>query len=259
MNQYIELAEEAAREAGKIILENRNKLDIQMKDINNLVTQTDVEAEKIIIDMIHSKFPDHAILGEESCSDTDANSDNLWVIDPLDGTTNYANGIPHYSVSIAFAQKGIIKAGVVFDPSRNELFCAAESKGAYLNGKRIFASVKDDIINAVVCTGFYYDRGILMEKTLDTIKRLFHNNIRGIRRTGSAALDLSWSACSRFDAYFEYQLMPWDFAAGMLIVREAGGIVVDNFGNEATLRSAGLIVSNKPLLQKFLTLVQINR
>lgn len=254
----LETAAKAARIAGDVILGYRCEMamDIQLKDINNVVTAADLAAQKIIVDTIRSEFPGHQFLCEEEGLTADIDSDTLWVIDPLDGTNNFANGIPHFSVSIAYAEKGEVQMGVVYDPSRNELFHAVKGEGAFLNGKRIQASLKKDLESAMVCTGFYYDRGSLMEKTLDTIRVLFHQNIRGLRRTGSAAIDLAWCACSRFDAFFEYQLNPWDFAAGILLVREAGGTVCENSGREANLASPGLITAGSFLIESFLSLVK---
>jgi myo-inositol-1(or 4)-monophosphatase len=184
-------------------------------------------------------------------------SENLWIIDPLDGTNNFSNDIPHFSISIAFAQRGKVQMGLIFDPCRKECFTAISGKGAYLNGQKINVSLKSDISHAMVATGFYYDRGEIMEKTLNTIHSLFIYKIRGIRRMGSAALDLAWTSCGRFDVYFEYFLSPWDFAAGMLILKEAGGICLDKFGNEISLDSEGIIATNKNLHKEMISYIKL--
>jgi myo-inositol-1(or 4)-monophosphatase len=206
--------------------------------------------------MITADFPNHTILAEERYASADPLSNKIWIIDPLDGTNNYAHGIPHFSVSIAYAERGEVLAGVVFDPMRGELFSAAKEGGALLNGKRISISPTLLLSQSIITTGFYYDRGELMEKTLDTIKMLFKADIRGIRRLGSAALDLSWVACGRFDGYFEYQLSPWDFAAGMLIVEEAGGTCATRTGMPLRLTSKSVAVSNGKIHDKFLEIVK---
>jgi myo-inositol-1(or 4)-monophosphatase len=206
--------------------------------------------------MIRKKYPSHSVLAEERHEDTDVLSKSLWIIDPLDGTNNYAHTTPHFCVSIAYAEKGRILAGVVLDPMRKELFTAARGGGAFLNGTRISVSKTAVISRAIITTGFYYDRGRLMEKTLAAIHSLFKADIRGIRRLGSAALDLCWVACGRFDGYFEYRLSPWDFAAGMLIIREAGGKCSDREGKELGLTSKSAAVSNGRIRREFIRIVK---
>ncbi len=259
MNTHLEIAIKAAKLASKQILAIKDEFKVDFKDINDLVTDADIKSENIIKKVILEKFSDHSILGEESLSETDINSKNLWIIDPLDGTNNFANGIPQYSISIAYAEKGVVKVGVVYDPSKDEMFYATLNEGAFLNGNKIEASKKEDINQSIICTGFYYDRGIIMEKTLDIVKELFHLKIRGLRRMGSAALDLCWIACSRFDGYFEYQLNCWDFAAGVLIVNESGGLCRNINGEKADLKSYGIIASGIVLNDEFTNIVKWDR
>lgn len=259
MDNFISTAIKAAKAGAEEILNVKNGFTVNFKDINDLVTDADINSERAIKEVILEAFPNHTILGEESSHDVDMNSKNLWIIDPLDGTNNFANGIPQYSISIAYSENGIIKAGVVYDPSKNEMFTAELGKGAFLNDCKIEASSKNKLNQSIVCTGFYYDRGALMEKTLDTIKVLFHNKIRGLRRMGSAAIDLCWVACARFDAYFEYELNPWDFAAGILILQEAGGECFNINGEKANLESAGLIASSKYVMDDFMNIVKWDR
>jgi myo-inositol-1(or 4)-monophosphatase len=226
------------------------------KSRNNLVTETDLKCESKIVSMIRNRYPSHAILAEERLDNTDTLSECLWIVDPIDGTNNYAHGIPHFCASIAYAERGKVIAGVVLDPMRNELFTATRGGGAFLNGTRISVSGTPRVSESIVTTGFYYDRGAMMEKTLDTIHSLFAADIRGIRRLGSAALDLCWVACGRFDGYFEYRLSPWDFAAGMLLVREAGGRCSDREGTELSMTSKSVAVSNGRIHNEFVGIVK---
>ncbi len=237
----LQSAEEALRKAATIVLDYYQNVAINTKASNNLVTEADINAEKAIVAHIGSSYPTHRFLGEEGAYDSDTSAENLWIIDPLDGTNNYAHGIPVFSLSIAFAHRGEVICGAVYDPVHDELYTAARGKGAYMNGRPITCAPIDSVQDAIVACGFHYDRGEMMKKTIDTIHRLFTVNIRGIRRTGSAALDLCWVATGRFDAFFEYKLAPWDFAAGKCIVEEAGGECRDKYGSALTLDSEGII------------------
>lgn len=256
MDKKLALAKTAALEAGKIILQQSSNIKIDYKETHNLVTQADLASENKIIEIIKDQYPHHAFLCEETTHDTNVHEDNLWIIDPLDGTNNFANAIPQFSISIAYAEKGHILCGVVYDPCRNEMFSAITGQGAYLNEKAIYASKKADLNHAIVSTGFYYDRGIIMEKTLQTIKVLFKKNIRGIRRMGSAAIDLSWTACGRFDAHFEYKLSPWDYTAASLIIKEAGGSCYACDGSDMSIQSGGIITAGPNLIKQFLAITQ---
>lgn len=253
--QQLEIAEAAARRAGEIIMDCRGHISISEKAENNLVTEADLKAQEAIIELIRDYYPEHGILAEELDFQAKSSAGDLWIIDPLDGTNNFAHNIPHFSISIAYARSGRVMTGTVFDPVRGEMFSAERDKGAFLNGKPIKVSEAKTLKEAVVVTGFYYDRGTIMRKTLDSIEKLFEANIHGIRRFGSAALDLCWVACGRFDAYFEYQLSTWDFAAGMLIVEEAGGRCTDQAGRPLDLDSTGIAVSNGKIHKEFLEIV----
>ncbi|NLW30328.1 MAG: inositol monophosphatase [Fibrobacter sp.] len=258
-NQIMDLAIKAATEAGKLIQSMGGKSRIDQKgETFNLVTDADTEAEKLISSILLKGLPDSVFLAEESNTKQNIFAPRLWIIDPLDGTNNFAHNIPHYSVSIAYAENGTVKSGVVYDPVRNELFSAEAQKGAYLNEERISVSKHEFLNESMISTGFYYDRGILMEKTLQGIHTLFKENIRGIRRMGSAALDLCWLACGRYDGYFEYMLSPWDFAAGKIIIEEAGGICADRDGLDRGLLSKGLICSNRLIQKKLMEKVKWN-
>jgi myo-inositol-1(or 4)-monophosphatase len=208
-----------------------------------LVTQADLVAEQVILEQIESTFPDHLILSEETRHSIEIGN-NLWVIDPLDGTNNFAHGIPHYSVSIAFCRNGQPECGVVLNAATGDLYFAQRGAGAWRGERAIRVNAEPALDQTIVGTGFYYDRGAMMRSTLRSIQELFERGLQGIRRFGSAALDLTCVASGQFGGYFEYQLSPWDFAAGKLIVEEAGGKVTDCFGNELGLSTTTLLASN---------------
>jgi myo-inositol-1(or 4)-monophosphatase len=203
------------------------------------VTAVDRAAEEAIIDVIVSARPDDAVLAEESGGTVDAG--RHWIIDPLDGTVNFVHGIPHISVSIALYDGTTGLVGVVNDPLRDELFTAINGGGARLNGHVISVSDVSDINRSIVATGFPYDHDVHAE-SLSIVVREMLREINGLRRMGSAALDLAWVAAGRYDAYWELGIAPWDGAAGMVLVREAGGIVTDPFGRQST-PSMGLVVA----------------
>lgn len=245
MEEIITIAKRAATEAAETLMGLYGKAEVHEKGAShNLVTAADFAAEKRITEIILASFPDHKLLIEEGQSTGVAEDEHLWIIDPLDATNNYAHGIPHFCVSIAYAEKGILKAAVVLDPTRNEMFHATKGGGAFLNDRCISVTQASRLEESIVGTGFYYDRGKMMEKTLASIHTLFSRKIRGIRRMGSAAIDLAWVACGRFDAFFEYQLEPWDYAAGKLLIEEAGGTCSDRLGNDLEIDSRNVIVSN---------------
>jgi myo-inositol-1(or 4)-monophosphatase len=204
------------------------------------VTAVDRAAEEAIIDVIASARPDDAVMAEEGGGTT--NAERHWIVDPLDGTVNFIHGIPHVSVSVALydGTKGLV--GVVYDPLRDELFSAFDGGGARLNGHVISVSDVAEINRSIVATGFPYDHDVHAE-SLSIVVREMLREINGLRRMGSAALDLAWVAAGRYDAYWELGIAPWDGAAGMVLVREAGGIVTDPFGRRST-PSMGLVVSS---------------
>lgn len=254
-NIHIKVAQEAACMAGKIIIEQLGNTSVSEKTDNNLVTETDIAAQETIIKKIYDHFPNHGIIAEEQDLSGKYGVPDLWIIDPLDGTNNFAHTIPHFSISIAYARSGQVVMGTIFDPARNEMFAASRNRGSYLNNIPISVSDTNSLQEAIIATGFYYDRGSIMRKTLDSIEKLFEANIHGIRRFGSAALDLCWVACGRFDAYFEYNLSTWDFAAGMLILDEAGGRCTNQAGDRLNLNSTGIAVSNGKFHEEFLNVV----
>ena len=250
-------AVKAARKAGGII--NRasfdvDKLTIRSKRKNDFVSEVDEAAEEAIIAVLRDAYPDHGILAEESGT-RDAKADYVWVVDPLDGTTNFLHGFPQYCVSIALLHKGKPTQAVVYDPNRNELFTATKGVGAYLNDRRIRVSRTDKLDDALMGTGFPF-REI---DNLDDYLRMLKNVMRstsGIRRPGAAALDLAWVACGRIDGFWEIGLSPWDMAAGALLVREAGGLIGDLDGNEGYLDSGRVAATNAKLFGAFLQLLK---
>ncbi len=257
MHERLELAQGVAREAGAILRRSLSDLEVETKGATELVTRVDYASQELIFGRIHERYRDDAFLGEEGEGQAGTDAPRLWVVDPLDGTNNYVHGIPQFCVSIAYAEEGVVRAGVVYDPTRDEMFAAASGGGAFLNGRPIRVSERERLDDIVVATGFYYDRDELMERTLDAMGRLFRRNVHGIRRFGSAALDLCWLACGRFDAYFEYRLSPWDFAAASLVAREAGGRLSDRSGAPLTLASSSMLAANPRVYDSFAAVVRL--
>lgn len=241
---------EALAKAGKIIGSNFGKKQtITKKGTFNIVTEIDKASEKAVVGLILKRFPRHSILAEESPAIT--GSECRWIIDPIDGTTNFAHGFPIVSVSIGFERNGRLEMGGVFDPFRKELFFAERGKGATLNGKRIHVSETRTLEDSLLATGFPYDRNTKTEDYLGML-RIFLTRIQGIRRGGSAAIDLCYVACGRFDGYYEMKLAPWDKAGGMLIVEEAGGKLTDFSGMPLTLLGPQNLATNGLLHQEML-------
>ncbi|MEN9764860.1 MAG: hypothetical protein RL397_815 [Pseudomonadota bacterium] len=244
-------AVKAARKAGAII--NRASLDIDRvrisrKDRNDFVTEVDEACERVIIETLTQAYPSHGFLGEESgltgASASSKASEYVWVIDPLDGTTNFIHGMPVYCVSIGLLHKGQVTQAVVYDPSRDELFVASKGKGAFLNDRRIRVSKQDRLEGALVGTGFPFKRQAQIDLYLSMFKEI-SEKAAGLRRPGAAAIDLAYVAAGRYDAFFEMGLMPWDAAAGSLLITEAGGFV-GNFKGESDYLFAENILAGTP-------------
>lgn len=239
-------AVEAARRAGAIVMElYENDPQARAKGADfNLVTEADLRAEQVILDLLKAEFPQDAYLSEEGGGAVDEPPGRIWVIDPLDGTNNYAHGFPFFAVSIALWENGAPIVGVVFDPLREERFTATRGGGAALDGEPIRVTESAEFPRCLLATGFYYDRGNMMKQTLRQIEAFFLKPIRGIRRTGSAALDICYVACGRLDGFWELRLSPWDYGAGSLIVQEAGGRVTDVVGKPLSLFMNNACASN---------------
>jgi myo-inositol-1(or 4)-monophosphatase len=242
---FLRTAVKAAKEAAGIHRRYFNKDSaVRAKSTHfDLVTRADIEAEQAIADIIKADFPDHNLIAEENQYEKTP-SPYSWIIDPLDGTNNFAHGLPVFSVSIALAKQDELLAGTVYDPLRDELFTAVLGGGAYLNSQKISVSANKELTQSLLITGFYYDRSRAMKRTLDDIHTFFTKGIMGLRRFGSAALDLCYVACGRADGFWEFMLNPWDFAAGTLILREAGGTVTDNHGRKRGLAPGYVTASN---------------
>ncbi len=243
MYNFKKIALKAALEAGDILRRNFGKSHkIGHKGEIDLVTEIDIRSEQRIIKILKKEFPDHDILTEEE-KGWDSGSEYKWIIDPLDGTTNYAHGFPCFSVSIALEKMGKVILGVIYDPLKEELFIAEKGRGAYLNRKRISVSKTKRLSDALLATGFAYDVRVSPENNLDHFSN-FTLSAQGVRRAGSAALDLCYVASGRFDGFWEMKLKPWDVAAGSLIVKEAGGKVTDFKGGVFNIFSMEILASN---------------
>jgi myo-inositol-1(or 4)-monophosphatase len=247
MNELAALAAEVAREAGRIQRERFHEprtIETKSSAID-LVTDVDRASDAWIVERLRGARPDDAILSEEAGLQ-EGGSGIRWIVDPLDGTTNYAHGFPHFAVSIGAWQDGAGVAGVIYDPLRDELFAAARGHGASLNGKPIHVSSTGELHRALLGTGFAYNVHEARIDNLDYFAR-FLKRARAVRRAGSAALDLAYVACGRFDGFWELGLHPWDVAAGLLIVEEAGGRTSDFRGGPAPLSGERIVASNGPL------------
>ncbi len=255
-NKLTKLAIDAAISAGKILKEGFNTtFTIKTKQgKHNLVTEYDLCSENHILDKIIKEFPDHTFICEERGQVGDDNSDTVqWFIDPLDGTVNFAHGIPFFSVSIAAKVKGKITVGVVYNPMTDELFVAKKGEGAFLNGEKISVSKTKTFDDAFLATGFPYTLKDNPSKCIDHFMKIIRNGLP-IRRLGSAAIDMAYLACGRFDAYWETTLGPWDCAAAVLLIEEAGGKVTNWEGKPFTLSPKNeLIATNKIIHEEFLT------
>jgi myo-inositol-1(or 4)-monophosphatase len=252
----IQIAIQAAREAGHYLLENRGKVrHISTKSSAiDLVTEIDKESERRIIEIIRSHYPEHSILAEEGGA-YDTSSDYTWIIDPLDGTLNFTHDLPIFCVSIGVMHKDILIAGVVFDPNADELYTAERGSGAYVNGERIRVSETTELIRSLLITGFPYDIHTNPDHTIERFID-FLNEAQAIRRLGSAAIDLCYIAAGRGDAFWESNIKPWDIAAGILLIEEAGGTVTNFEGHPATPYSKKIVASNGALHDKMLEILR---
>lgn len=252
MASFLETAADIAREAGALVanyLEQR--IGFELKGDFDLVTEADRASERLIVERLKSHFPAHAIVAEEG-GGQEGSSEYRWYVDPLDGTTNFAHGFPAFNVTMGLEHSGELIAGVVFDPVRNEMFSAERGSGAYLNNRRIHVSKVPKIESSLVATGFP------SRKRHENVNVHFYYQLamlsHGVRRAGSAALDLSYVACGRLDAFWEFGLNPWDMAAGVLLIREAGGTCSDMNGGPLNLRGPHILTDNTLLHEPMLNL-----
>jgi myo-inositol-1(or 4)-monophosphatase len=246
VNREREAAERAARAAGEVLLRHYRPTGQERVEVKglprDLVTAADKEAEAVVLGILRKEFPKDAFVAEET-EPAPVRGGRVWVIDPLDGTVNFAHGIPIFSVSIGFFEDGAPRAGVVHAPCLRETFAAAEGEGTTLNGERVRVSKQTDLGSSLLCTGFAYQRNQVKENNLDNFARMALGS-RGVRRLGSAALDLAFVASGRYDGYWELWLSPWDIAAGMLLVREAGGKVTQLGGDPDVLYANTIVATN---------------
>jgi len=252
MHPMLNIAIRAARAAGDLIVREMDRvsdISVDIKGKNDFVTEVDTQAEYTIINTIKQSYPDHAFLCEESGASGD--SEFLWIIDPLDGTTNFLHGFPHFAVSIALQHKGRLDQAVIYDPLKQELFTASKGKGAQLNNKKIRVSQQKTLDGALLGTGFPYGDAQSVDEFINSFKSLYPE-IAGIRRAGVASLDLAYVACGRLDGFWEYGLKPWDIAAGVLITQEAGGINSEISGGLDYMQSGNIISANPKIIKTIL-------
>lgn len=257
MHPLLNIAFDAVKNARKMIvnsLENLESVNIREKAKNDFVTEVDKQAEQIIIDTIHDSYPDHAILGEEGGKIGE--HEYVWIIDPIDGTTNFFHGHPHFSTTIAIKYKNKIEHGLTYDHLRQELFTASRGTGAYLNNKRIRVSKHETIVGALIGAGFAPKTEFLPThlKILETLLP----QTAGIRRSGSAALDLAYVASGRLDAIWMFGLRQWDIAAGTLLIKEAGGMISDAQGSENYLETGNLVAGTTKLFKELIKIIKQN-
>ena len=253
MHPMLTIAVKAARRAGSIITRASSDvgaLKVQSKSFNDFVTEVDHAAERTIIETLQDAYPDHGFIGEES-GKANVDAENVWIIDPLDGTTNFLHNFPQYAVSIALQQQGVLTQAVIYDPNRNDLFTATRGRGAFLNDKRIRVSSRAKLQESLIGTGLPF-RDF---QHLDTYLAMFKDMIKktaGLRRPGSAALDLAYVAAGWYDGFWEIGLSKWDIAAGGLLIQEAGGIVGDFEGNESWLETGNIVAGNPKIFAQLL-------
>ena len=262
MQPMVTIALRAARKAGEIITQSFDQLDalkVETKQANDYVTQVDRTAERAIIYILKKSYPTHSFLGEESGlqEGEGEGADYQWVIDPLDGTTNFIRGIPHFAVSIACLYRGRVEHAVIFDPMRDEEFCASRGRGASVNGRRLRVSGRRGLDGALLGTGlpFRDDQKVYTENYFNML-RILSQGTAGIRRPGAAALDLAYVAAGRFDGFWELGLREWDMAAGCLLVTEAGGLVSDLKGGNKHLETGHLVCGTPKCFKEMLTRIQ---
>jgi myo-inositol-1(or 4)-monophosphatase len=256
MHPMLNTAVKAARKAGSII--NRASQDIDIVRVGqkgraDFVTEVDHAAEAAIVEVLRKAYPDHAILAEESGASGE--SEYTWIIDPLDGTTNFIHGFPQYAVSIALQHRGQITQAVVYDPTRNEIFTATRGAGAYLDDRRIRVSKRDQMREALIGTGFPFREMSQIDSYLEMFKAVAAET-SGIRRPGAAALDLAYVASGRLDGFWEAGLAPWDMAAGSLLILEAGGLVTDYAGEPGYMESGKIVAGSPKIFGQLLKLIQ---
>lgn len=252
MHPLLNIAIKGARRAGNVIMRHLDRLErltVEAKGRSDYVSEVDRLAEAEIIRTLRSAYPDHGIVAEET--GRLPGNDYLWIVDPLDGTTNFLHGYPQFAVSIALQHKGRLEQAVVFDPHKNELFTASRGHGAQINERRIRVSRVTDMRYALLGTGFPFRSNHYLEEWIATLRRLTMRS-SGIRRAGSAALDLAHVACGRFDGFWEFGLSVWDIAAGCLLIQESGGIISDFSGTQEFMKNGNVVCGNPKIYEELL-------
>ena len=263
MDSILVVAKHAAQQAGLFIqtaAKDLSVLNVEQKSLHDYVSEVDREAELIITNLIKQHFPKHRVLGEEYGDSGQHDCDYQWLVDPLDGTTNFLRSIPHYAVSIGVMSAGVLEHGVVFDPLKNEMFSASRGKGARLNGNLMRVSQTQSVHGSLLSTGIPFS-GPAMQNIAgfsNTMCDLLDQDISGIRRLGSAALDLAYVAAGRYDGFWEGYLQLWDIAAGVLLVQEAGGLVTDLNGKDSHLFSGNVLAANAMVHADMLKVTRVN-
>jgi myo-inositol-1(or 4)-monophosphatase len=255
MHPTLTIAVKAARRAGNVINRGARDLDlltVSAKGPKDFVSEVDREAERQIVETLLGAYPDHAILAEEgTAKGANADAENVWIIDPLDGTTNFLHGFPQYCVSIALAHRGQITQAVIYDPCRNDLFTATRGRGAYLNDRRIRVSRRQLLRDCLIGTGFPFRDGSYLDTYLKMMKTMIEHTA-GLRRPGAAALDLAYVAAGFYDGFWEVGLNPWDVAAGSLLVQEAGGLIGDLAGEDTFLHGGQVVAANPKIFAQMI-------
>ena len=255
MHPMLTIAVKAARRAGNLIhraADNLDHLTVTKKSHSDYVSEVDRAAEQAIITTLLDSYPTHAILAEESGAQGD--SEYVWIIDPLDGTTNFLHGYQQYSVSIALQHNGVLTQAVIYDPTKNDLFTATRGRGAYLNDRRLRVSKRKELADCLIGTGFPYSNFDHLDAYMNILRDMMQKT-SGLRRPGSAALDLAYTAAGRYDGFFETGLKPWDIAAGCLLITEAGGLVGDLQGNDSYLKTGHLCAGNPKIFAQMLQVI----
>jgi myo-inositol-1(or 4)-monophosphatase len=271
MSLELQICRQAAAAGGRIArayFADLSQAEIINKDsaegYQGLVTKADVEAETEIIRVIRDAFPEHSFLGEESGASSDHSNnalqsqtpaEHLWIIDPIDGTNNFAHGIPHYAVSVAYYHNGVAECACVLNPESNDEFWAQRGRGAFHNGRPATVNQHQKLSETMLGTGFYYDRGAMMRATLAAIGDCFEQQIHGMRRMGTAALDIVYVGLGRFGGFFEFQLAPWDFAAARLFLEEAGGTITTCNGSPLPISKTSVLATNGHLHSQLLEII----
>ncbi|MGC8814244.1 inositol monophosphatase family protein [Dictyoglomus sp.] len=257
MKRILEVAIKTIKESGNILLNYiGEEKEIELKGISNLVTQVDKLSERHILKSIEENFPDHSILTEET-GFINKNSEYTWIVDPLDGTTNYAHNFPFFGISIALIKNKEIILGLIYDPIRDELFYAIKNEGAYLNDRRIEVSKTESLKNSLISFAFPYELSLEEKNFIPFIN--FSSRTHGIRRTGSAAIEIAYVGCGRLDGFWAKKLKPWDISAGILIVEEAKGKVTDFSGNNIDIHTDNILFSNGKIHQEMIKILNLGK